>query len=160
MLAGQVPLAEVRPSALILHHLRRHPSRFCQATNLTLSPFRSIPSPAFTTIFTPRAARLAVNSSLACLQHDPEMFELIELEKARQWSGLELIASEVRHFCASQSTLSLLRCCVDGAPTPPRAHAAVAYSFAHERHTPASFPHTRLSLPHIHLLRRTSRPRR
>jgi hypothetical protein len=84
----------------------------------------------------------------------------IELEKARQWSGLELIASEVRHFCASQSTLSLLRCCVDGAPTPPHAHAAVAYSFAHERHTPASFPHTRLSLPHIHLLRRTSRPRR
>ena len=26
--------------------------------------------------------------------HDPEMFELIEREKERQWSGLELIASE------------------------------------------------------------------
>ena len=27
-------------------------------------------------------------------QHDPVMFELIEQEKRRQWSGLELIASE------------------------------------------------------------------
>ena len=26
--------------------------------------------------------------------HDPELFDLIELEKHRQWSGLELIASE------------------------------------------------------------------
>ena len=27
-------------------------------------------------------------------EHDPEMFEIIEQEKRRQWSGLELIASE------------------------------------------------------------------
>jgi glycine hydroxymethyltransferase len=27
-------------------------------------------------------------------QHDPELFDLIEHEKNRQWSGLELIASE------------------------------------------------------------------
>jgi glycine hydroxymethyltransferase len=27
-------------------------------------------------------------------QHDPELFDLIEHEKRRQWSGLELIASE------------------------------------------------------------------
>lgn len=26
--------------------------------------------------------------------HDPELFDIIELEKHRQWSGLELIASE------------------------------------------------------------------
>jgi glycine hydroxymethyltransferase len=26
--------------------------------------------------------------------HDPELFDLIEREKHRQWSGLELIASE------------------------------------------------------------------
>lgn len=28
------------------------------------------------------------------VEHDPEMYELIEQEKRRQWSGLELIASE------------------------------------------------------------------
>ena len=28
-------------------------------------------------------------------EHDPEMFDIIEREKHRQWSGLELIASEV-----------------------------------------------------------------
>jgi glycine hydroxymethyltransferase len=28
-------------------------------------------------------------------QHDPEMFDLIEKEKNRQWKSLELIASEV-----------------------------------------------------------------
>lgn len=33
-----------------------------------------------------------VNKSLQ--EHDPEMFNLIEQEKVRQWSGLELIASE------------------------------------------------------------------
>jgi len=27
-------------------------------------------------------------------QHDPELFDLIEHEKHRQWTGLELIASE------------------------------------------------------------------
>jgi len=27
-------------------------------------------------------------------EHDPDMFDLIEKEKHRQWSGLELIASE------------------------------------------------------------------
>ena len=27
-------------------------------------------------------------------EHDPEMFDIIEKEKHRQWSGLELIASE------------------------------------------------------------------
>ena len=27
-------------------------------------------------------------------EHDPELFDLIEHEKHRQWSGLELIASE------------------------------------------------------------------
>lgn len=27
-------------------------------------------------------------------EHDPELFDLIEREKFRQWSGLELIASE------------------------------------------------------------------
>ena len=27
-------------------------------------------------------------------EHDPEMYELIEKEKLRQWRGLELIASE------------------------------------------------------------------
>jgi len=30
---------------------------------------------------------------------DPELFDLIEKEKERQWSGLELIASEVRGGC-------------------------------------------------------------
>ena len=32
------------------------------------------------------------NASLE--NHDPEIFDLIEKEKFRQWSGLELIASE------------------------------------------------------------------
>ncbi len=32
--------------------------------------------------------------------HDPEMFDLIEKEKNRQWKSLELIASEVRHHSA------------------------------------------------------------
>jgi glycine hydroxymethyltransferase len=27
-------------------------------------------------------------------EHDPEMYDLIEKEKNRQWKGLELIASE------------------------------------------------------------------
>jgi len=27
-------------------------------------------------------------------EHDPDLFDLIEKEKHRQWSGLELIASE------------------------------------------------------------------
>ena len=27
-------------------------------------------------------------------EHDPDMFDLIEREKFRQWTGLELIASE------------------------------------------------------------------
>lgn len=27
-------------------------------------------------------------------EHDPELFDLIEREKRRQWSGIELIASE------------------------------------------------------------------
>ena len=27
-------------------------------------------------------------------EHDPELFDIIEKEKWRQWSGLELIASE------------------------------------------------------------------
>lgn len=31
---------------------------------------------------------------VALEQHDPELFDIIELEKHRQWSGLELIASE------------------------------------------------------------------
>ena len=29
---------------------------------------------------------------------DPELFQLIEGERKRQWIGLELIASEVRHL--------------------------------------------------------------
>lgn len=28
------------------------------------------------------------------LEHDPELYDIIEKEKWRQWSGLELIASE------------------------------------------------------------------
>jgi glycine hydroxymethyltransferase len=32
--------------------------------------------------------------NVALEQHDPEMYDLIEKEKTRQWSCLELIASE------------------------------------------------------------------
>jgi hypothetical protein len=36
--------------------------------------------------------KMSGNQSLA--EHDPILFDLIEKEKFRQWSGLELIASE------------------------------------------------------------------
>ena len=36
----------------------------------------------------------ALPGSATLEEHDPEMFDLIEREKHRQWSGLELIASE------------------------------------------------------------------
>jgi hypothetical protein len=42
----------------------------------------------------PRSPAQPGNKSLA--EHDPEMFDLIEKEKARQTRSLELIASEVR----------------------------------------------------------------
>ena len=38
------------------------------------------------------AMSLPGNRSLE--EHDPELFDLIEREKRRQWSGIELIASE------------------------------------------------------------------
>ena len=34
--------------------------------------------------------------------HDPELFTMIQSEKKRQWMGLELIASEVRSYGASE----------------------------------------------------------
>lgn len=40
---------------------------------------------------------MALPSQTASLEvHDPEMHDLIEREKNRQWKSLELIASEVR----------------------------------------------------------------
>ena len=36
------------------------------------------------------------NEQVSLAEHDPEMFDLIEREKNRQWRSLELIASEVR----------------------------------------------------------------
>jgi hypothetical protein len=36
----------------------------------------------------------ALSGSQSLEQHDPVLFDLIEKEKFRQWSGLELIASE------------------------------------------------------------------
>jgi glycine/serine hydroxymethyltransferase len=38
--------------------------------------------------------------SIPLEQHDPELFDLVEKEKARQWSGIELIASEVRRLAS------------------------------------------------------------
>ena len=35
-------------------------------------------------------------AQVALAEHDPELFDLIEQEKNRQWRSLELIASEVR----------------------------------------------------------------
>lgn len=37
-----------------------------------------------------------LNTSLE--QEDKEVYEIVENEKLRQWSGLELIASEVRYW--------------------------------------------------------------
>lgn len=37
-----------------------------------------------------------LNTSLE--QEDKEVYEIVENEKLRQWSGLELIASEVRYY--------------------------------------------------------------
>jgi hypothetical protein len=44
----------------------------------------------------PPYARNLQAGNVALEEHDPEMFDLIEREKNRQWKGLELIASEVR----------------------------------------------------------------
>lgn len=40
------------------------------------------------------SSALSLPGQVALAEHDPEMFDLIEHEKHRQWSGLELIASE------------------------------------------------------------------
>ena len=37
---------------------------------------------------------MSLSGNVPLEQHDPELFDLIEHEKHRQWSGLELIASE------------------------------------------------------------------
>jgi glycine hydroxymethyltransferase len=37
---------------------------------------------------------MSLPGNVSLLEHDPELFDLIEREKHRQWSGLELIASE------------------------------------------------------------------
>lgn len=42
-------------------------------------------------------------------EHDPDIFDLIEKEKFRQWSGLELIASE--NF-TSKSVMECLGSCL------------------------------------------------
>jgi glycine hydroxymethyltransferase len=42
-------------------------------------------------------------------EHDPDLFDLIEREKHRQWSGLELIASE---NLTSKAVMSCLGSCL------------------------------------------------
>lgn len=49
-------------------------------------------TPTTTSTTSSPPAKLPGNASLE--EHDPELFDLIEREKHRQWSGLELIASE------------------------------------------------------------------
>ena len=36
----------------------------------------------------------SIPGQMSLLEHDPDLFDLIEREKHRQWTGLELIASE------------------------------------------------------------------
>lgn len=40
---------------------------------------------------------------------DPELFDLIERERTRQWKGLELIASEVCHVLSTKDETTLHR---------------------------------------------------
>ena len=42
-------------------------------------------------------------------EHDPEMFDIIEKEKHRQWTGLELIASENLTSRAVMECLGMLK---------------------------------------------------
>ena len=49
-----------------------------------------------------------LNTNLAT--EDPEIFQLVESEKRRQFVGLELIASEVRLFPLSSVQLSCVFC--------------------------------------------------
>ena len=58
------------------------------------------------------AVAMAFPSQTASLEaHDPEMFDLIEREKNRQWKSLELIASEVRLRCRCAPVPSWRRLC-------------------------------------------------
>jgi hypothetical protein len=58
-------------------------ANFCGAEPLT---------PPSVPLLTQPLKNMSGNQSLA--EHDPILFDLIEKEKFRQWSGLELIASE------------------------------------------------------------------
>jgi glycine hydroxymethyltransferase len=60
------------------------------------------------------SATLSGSQSLE--QHDPVLYDLIEREKFRQWSGLELIASE--NF-TSKSVMECLGSCLTNKVTPP-----------------------------------------
>ena len=41
----------------------------------------------------------SLDGNLTLAQADPEIADLVEREKNRQWKGLELIASEVCAYC-------------------------------------------------------------